>query len=67
MTSFPLIIDCDTCTMRHTDACADCLVTHLLDGDPARTGLVIDAAEARAARLLNRAGLAPALRHRRAG
>jgi len=67
MTRFPLIIDCDTCAMRHTDACDDCLVTHLLDDEPARTGLVIDAGEARAARLLNRAGLAPALRHRRAG
>jgi hypothetical protein len=67
MTSAPLIIDCDSCTMRHTDACDDCLVTHLLAEDRAPTGLVIDAAEARAARLLNRAGLAPALRHRRAG
>ena len=67
MTSPTLIIDCDTCTMRHTEACDDCLVTYLLDDDRTRSGLVIDAAEARAARLLTRAGLAPELRHRRAG
>jgi hypothetical protein len=66
MTTSSLIIDCDVCVMRHTDACADCLVTFLCDDD--REGaLVIDAAEARAARMLGRAGLAPLLRHRRAG
>jgi hypothetical protein len=64
MTTPPLVIDCDTCTMRHTEACADCLVTFLCE-DGGRTGaVVIDAAEAHAVTLLTRAGLAPALRHR---
>ena len=65
MATAPLIIDCDTCVMRHSDACADCLVTFLCD-DAAGDGgaIVFDAAEARAARMLTRVGLAPALRHR---
>jgi len=66
MTSHSLIIDCDSCIMRDTSACADCIVTHLCD-DTHEGGLVIDAAEARAVRMLTRAGLAPALLHRRAG
>ena len=67
MTTAPLVIDCDTCAMRHTDACADCLVTFLCEDDERVGAVVIDAAEARAMTLLTRAGLAPALRHRRAG
>ena len=63
MTTAPLVIDCDTCVMRRTEACADCLVTFLCDDDD-RGAIVIDAAEARAVTLLTRAGLAPALRHR---
>ena len=58
--------------MQHSDACEDCVVTFLLDHDagedsePARGhGIVIDADEARAVRLLSRAGLAPDLRHSR--
>jgi hypothetical protein len=63
MTTAPLVIDCETCVMRHTEACDDCLVTFLCeDGD--QGAIVIDAAEARAVTLLTRAGLAPALRHR---
>ena len=64
MTTAPLVIDCDTCAMRHTEACADCLVTFLCDDDDSQGAIVIDAAEARAARMLSRAGLAPVLRHR---
>ena len=59
-----LTIDCDECVMQGTDVCDDCLVTFLCDRDPA-VAVVIDAAEARAARLLHRAGLVPALRHER--
>jgi hypothetical protein len=66
MTSTSLTIDCDDCVMRHTDACRDCIVTYLCD-DASDGGLVIDAAEARAVRMLSRAGLTPGLRHRRAG
>lgn len=66
MTTAPLVIDCDTCVMRHSDTCADCLVTFLCDDDRDAGAIVIDVAEARAAMLLTRAGLAPALRHRSA-
>jgi len=63
MTSVPLVIDCDTCVMRHTEACDDCLVSFLCEDDD-HGAIVIDAAEARAVTLLTSAGLAPALRHR---
>jgi hypothetical protein len=59
-----LFIDCDECVMQGTDACEDCVVTFLIDRDP-DAAVVIDAAEARAVRLLGRAGLVPALRHER--
>ncbi|GAC1359260.1 MAG: hypothetical protein NVSMB4_18270 [Acidimicrobiales bacterium] len=50
--------------MHETSACADCIVTFLCERDP-NDGIVIDAAEARAVRLLGAAGLAPKLRHAR--
>ena len=56
-----ITIDCDECTLQHTSACDDCLVTFLLDREPG-DAVVIDAAEARAVRLLERAGLVPNLR-----
>jgi hypothetical protein len=56
-----LTIDCDQCTLQHTDACRDCLVTFLLDRDP-DDAVVIDADEARAVRMLERAGLVPNIR-----
>jgi hypothetical protein len=72
-----LTITCDTCVMRHTDACADCLVSFLCD--PARIdatsmpvtvgrreAVVLDLDEVRAMRLLASAGLVPTLRHREA-
>jgi Zn-finger protein len=58
------VIDCDDCAMQHSDACADCVVTFLCERTPGEA-VVIDADEARAVRLLSRAGLAPDLRHRR--
>lgn len=60
-----LTISCDDCVMRHTDACADCVVTFLCNRDP-DDAVVIDAQEERAVRLLADAGLVPKLRHRRA-
>jgi hypothetical protein len=57
-------IDCDECVMQGTPACADCVVTFLCARTPG-DAVVIDVAEARALRVLGRAGLAPALRHRR--
>jgi hypothetical protein len=56
-----ITIDCDRCTLQHTSACEGCLVTFLLDREPG-DAVVIDAAEARAVRLLERAGLVPNLR-----
>jgi Zn-finger protein len=58
------VIDCDDCAMQHSDACADCVVTFLCERTPGEA-VVIDADEARAVRLLSRAGLAPDLRHHR--
>lgn len=59
-----LRIDCDECVMEGTDACADCVVTYLCGREPG-DAVVIDVSEVRALRLLERGGLAPALRHRR--
>ena len=56
-----LTIDCDCCTLRHTDACDDCVVSFLLEREP-EDAVVIDADEARAMRMLERAGLVPTLR-----
>lgn len=61
MTTPTLTIDCDLCSLRGTDACADCVVSCLLDREP-DDAVVIDAGEARAMRMLQRAGLVPSLR-----
>jgi hypothetical protein len=60
-----LRIDCDDCVMAGTDACGDCIVTFLCTRDD-EGAVVIDVQEVRALRLLQKGGLAPALRHRRA-
>ena len=57
-----LTIDCDRCTLQGTDACDDCVVTFLLGRDP-DDAVVIDADEARAMRMLERAGMVPSLRY----
>ena len=59
-----LRISCTDCTMEGTHACADCVVTFLCSREPDEA-VVIDVAEVRALRLLERGGLAPGLRHRR--
>jgi hypothetical protein len=56
-----LTIDCDCCTLRGTAACDDCVVSFLLEREP-DDAVVIDADEARAMRMLERAGLLPTLR-----
>jgi len=48
-------IDCEQCTMQHTSACDDCVVSFLAGREP-DDAVVIDAAEARAMRMLERAG-----------
>ncbi len=65
MSDHALTIDCARCAMRDTDACADCVVTFLCDRSRDEA-VIIDAAEARAVRLLSRSGLVPPLRHRAA-
>lgn len=60
----PITIDCDDCTMQGTPACDDCVVTFICGREPDEA-VIIDAAEARAVRLLAEAGLVPGLRHRR--
>jgi len=62
-----IVISCDDCAMRHTRVCDDCLVTFVLNREDS-SAVVIDAEEARAVRMLTRAGLVPAPKHvRRAG
>jgi hypothetical protein len=57
-----LIISCDTCCMRGTATCADCVVTHVLS--PAAVESVdLDDEDLRVVRLLVRAGMMPTLRH----
>ena len=60
----PITISCDDCAMQGTSACDDCVVTFICGREPDEA-VVIDAAEARAVRLLAEAGLVPGLRHRR--
>ena len=55
-------ISCDDCELQHTDACADCLVSFVLGREPG-DAVVVDVAEARAIRMLGRAGLVAELRH----
>jgi hypothetical protein len=61
------MIACDACVMQHTAVCGDCLVTYFVDRDEPRTPLALDEHEEEVVRLLSRAGLVPALRHRLAG
>jgi hypothetical protein len=58
-----LRISCDDCVARATDVCADCVVTFLCSREP-DDAVIIEVAEVRALQMLERGGLAPALRHR---
>ena len=55
-----MIIDCDTCVMDGTSACADCIVPVLLAGSGRR--LEVDDEEESALRNLSEAGLVSPLR-----
>jgi hypothetical protein len=55
-------ISCDDCSLQGTDACQDCLVSFVLGREP-DDAVVVDVEEARAMRMLSRAGLVPRLRH----
>jgi hypothetical protein len=64
--SAPITISCETCVMRESDACGDCVVSFILDRDPDQA-VVFSLEEARAVKLLASAGLVPTLRHRASG
>jgi hypothetical protein len=57
-----LTIDCAGCSHCGTDVCSDCVVSFIVSREP-DDAVVIDADEARAVRLLERAGLVPGVRH----
>lgn len=61
-TNKSITIDCDTCTMQHSHACADCVVTYLCDR-PVEQAVVISLDDFRAMRALADVGLVPELRH----
>ena len=61
-----LMISCDTCIMRDTDACGDCMMSVLCD-NPSEGAVVLNLQEIREIRLLAQAGLVPTLRHRAVG
>ena len=62
MTTAPLRISCSDCSLEHTAACDDCVVTFILRRDPA-DAVVIDVDELCALRALGDGGLVPTLRH----
>ena len=45
-----MVISCDDCVMQHTDACAECVVTHVLGAD--EHGVVLDVRSEQIVRLL---------------
>ena len=57
-----MTIDCDTCIMKATDACDDCVVTYLCER-PVEQAVVISMDDFKAMRALAEAGLVPGLRH----
>ena len=61
-----LMISCDTCVMRNTDACGDCMMSVLCD-QPIEGAIVLNLQELRDIRVLAQAGLVPTLRHRAVG
>ena len=58
-------ISCDSCVMRASAHCADCVVTHVLAPAPHEPISFTDE-EMVAVRLLARAGMVPTLLHREA-
>lgn len=66
MAGMSFTISCDDCCMQGTSACEDCVVSFICDREP-DDAVIIDAGEARAMRMLSRAGIVPLLRHTRTG
>ena len=61
-TTEPLRISCRDCTLEHTSACDDCIVTFICSREP-DDALIVDVSEMRALRALGDGGLVPRLRH----
>lgn len=61
MATAPISISCEECSLEHTSACEDCVVSFLL-GPEEQEAVIVDVMEARAMRLLQQAGLLPELR-----
>jgi hypothetical protein len=59
-----MLISCDTCAMQHSEHCRDCVVSALVEPQPRRGAIVVDADEERALRELASAGLIPEIRMR---
>jgi hypothetical protein len=60
-----MLIDCDHCVGQYTEACRDCVVTHLLHGQAGQ--IEVGERQAEALEVLAEYGLVPRLRlHRRA-
>ena len=57
-----MLIDCDQCQLQHTAACADCVVSYLLDIDHC-SPVVVDLDTERVLRLMHSAGLTPRPRY----
>ena len=64
-TASTITVSCDTCVMRHSAHCADCLLTHIVAPAPKEV-IEFDDVEMRAMALLARAGMVPTLLHRAA-
>jgi predicted metal-binding protein len=62
VTSDGICFSCDDCEFQETSACEDCLMSFVLGREP-EDAIVVNVEEARAMRMLSRAGLVPELRH----
>lgn len=58
-----LVISCDTCIMRATVACDDCVVSFFC-AESNEQAVVLNLEEQRTLRMLANAGMVPTLRHR---
>ncbi len=56
-------INCDTCVMRASAACDDCVVSFFCD-ESSEPAVVLNLEEQRTLRMLANAGMVPTLRHR---
>lgn len=59
-----MIIDCDECELKGTDACEDCFVMAVLSRKE-HEPLVLEPEEEEAIQVLREAGLAPVIKFRR--